>query len=62
VKAKKREVYTLNEEFKLREEFRTFTKKDFLEMTDDEFKEFVKDSAMDRITLSMWRRNILFIA
>jgi epoxyqueuosine reductase QueG len=31
-------------------------------MTDDEFKEFVKDSAMDRITLSMWRRNILFIA
>jgi epoxyqueuosine reductase len=57
VKAKKREVYTLNEEFKLREEFKTFTKKDFLEMTEEEFKEFVKDSAMDRITLSMWKRN-----
>ena len=36
--------------------------KRFLEMTEEEFKEFVKDSAMDRITLSMWRRNILSLA
>ena len=57
VKAKKREVFTINEEFKLREEFRTFTKKDFLEMTEEEFQKFVKDSAMDRITFSMWKRN-----
>ena len=46
-----------HEEFKLREEFRTFTKKDFLEMTEEEFQKFVKDSAMDRITFSMWKRN-----
>ncbi len=58
VKAKKREVYTLNEEFKLRQEFKTFTKSDFLEMTEEEFQEFVKDSAMDRITFSMWKRNL----
>lgn len=57
VKAKKREVFSINEEFKLREEFRTFTKQDFLEMTEEEFQKFVKDSAMDRITFSMWKRN-----
>ena len=61
VKAKKKEVYTLNEEFKLREEFKTFTKEDFLEMTEEEFKEFVKGSAMDRITISMWKRNFIVI-
>lgn len=58
IKARKRDVYTTRDEFKIREEFKVNTIDDFLNMTEEAFQKLVKDSAMDRISYSMFQRNL----
>lgn len=62
VKARKRNVFTTKKEFAIREEVKAITKEDFFHMTEEAFQNFVKESAMDRITFSMFKRNLKSIS